>query len=90
MYALDVIDHFSKWCYFFLLKNKGASLVLSKMKSFFEINGKPELFPTDNGKEFKNNKLKYYLENHNIKYIISTPYHPQSNGCCEALHKEIK
>ena len=90
LYVLDVIDHFSKWCYCFLLKNKGASLVLSKIKSFFEINGKPELFHTDNGKEFKNNELKYYLENHNIKYITSAPYHPQSNGCCEALHKEIK
>ena len=30
------------------------------------------------------------MENLNIKYIRSAPYHPQSNGCCEALHKQIK
>ena len=26
----------------------------------------------------------------NIKYLQSSPYHPQSNGCCEAVHKEVK
>lgn len=34
--------------------------------------------------------LKIYLENLNIKYIRSAPYHQQSNGCCEALHKQVK
>ena len=34
--------------------------------------------------------LKIYLENLNIKYIRSAPYHPQSNGCCKALHKQVK
>ena len=31
-----------------------------------------------------------FLENNLIKYIKSAPYHTQSNGCCETLHKEIK
>ena len=30
------------------------------------------------------------MENNNIKYLRSSPYHPQSNGCCEAVHKEVK
>ena len=34
--------------------------------------------------------MKIYLENNNIKFLRSSPYHPQSNGCCEAVHKEIK
>ena len=35
-------------------------------------------------------KLKNYQENNNIKYLRSAPYHPSTNGCCEAVHKEIK
>ena len=54
------------------------------------MNGDPILFQIDKGKEFKNSKLKIFLENKNITYIISAPYYPQSNGCCEAIHKYIK
>lgn len=90
LYILDLIDHFSKWMYSFLLKNKEANLVLAKIKAFISMNGPPKIFHTDNGKEFKNLEVKTYLENNHIIYINSAPYHPQSNGCCEALHKEIK
>ena len=89
-YILDCIDHFSKWNYSYFLKNKETKTVLSKIKSYIEINEAPILFQTDNGKEFKNSELKIFLENKNITYINSAPYHPQSNGCCEAIYKEIK
>ena len=71
-------------------KNKESQLVLSKIKSYIVMNGGSTYFQTDNGKEFKNLELKIFLENNNITYITSAPYHPQSNGCCEAIHKEIK
>ena len=90
IYCLDIIDHFSKWMGSYLLKNKTAELVLSKIKIFFRENGKCEIFQTDNGKEFNNVILKTYLENNNVKYLRSAPYHPQTNGCCEVVHKEIK
>ena len=51
---------------------------------------KCKIFQTDNGLEFNNNNLKLFLENENIKYIRSAPYHPQTNGCVEALHKQMK
>ena len=38
-YCLDIIDHFSKWLGSYLLKNKSAELVLSKIKNFFRENG---------------------------------------------------
>ena len=90
LYCLDIIDHFSKWMCSYLLKNKTADLVLAKIKSFIRANGKCEIFQTNNGKEFNNQTLKIYLDNNNIKYLRSAPYHPQTNGCCEAVHKEIK
>ena len=45
---------------------------------------------TENGKEFNNPTLKIYLDNNNIKYLRSAPNLPQTNGICEAVHKEIK
>ena len=90
LYCLDIIDHFSKWLCSYLLKNKTAELVVSKIKSFFRDNKPCEIFQTDNGKEFNNILLKTFLEDNHIKYLRSAPYHPQTNGCCEAVHKEIK
>ena len=89
-YILDVIDHFSKWSISYLLKNKESDLILSKIKSFINVNGPYDFFQANNGLEFNNMNLKIYLENLNIKYIRSAPYHPQSNGCCETLHKQVK
>ena len=34
---------------------------------------------SDNGLEFNNRLLKIFLENKNILYFRSAPYHPQSN-----------
>ena len=54
------------------------------------MNGNCQIFQTDNGSEFNNRHLKVYLENINVLYLWSAPYYPQSNGCCEAVQKEIK
>jgi len=80
LYFFDVFYHFSKCSQNYLLKNKESELILSKIKTFININGPCKIFQTDNGSEFNNNILKLYLENLNIKYIHSAPFHSQSNG----------
>ena len=89
LYCLDIIDHFSNWMCSYLLKKKSADLVLAKIKSFIRSNGTCDIFQTDNGKEFNNQILKIYLENNNIKFLRSSPYHHQSNGCREDVHKKF-
>ena len=63
------------------------SLVISKIKLFIINNGKSKIIQTDNGKEFDNMKMRIYCENNNIKFIKSSPYHPQTNGAVEIIHK---
>ena len=52
-YCLDVIDHFTKFLYSYLLKDKSMGTVLSKLKIHFFNHGKCKLFKTDNGPELK-------------------------------------
>ena len=87
IYILDCVDHFSKFMNAYLLKNKTMSLVISKIKLFIINNGKSKIIQTDNGKEFDNMKMRIYCENNNIKFIKSSPYHPQTNGAVEIIHK---
>lgn len=90
LYGLDVIDHFSKFYHCYLLRNKGANLVLSKIILFINENGKCKILQSDRGTEFNNNIMKIYCENNDIKHIISSPYHLQTNGSIEIMHKQCK
>ena len=89
-YCLDIIDHFSKWDYSYLLEDKTMFLVISKIKLFIMNFGKCKIFQSDNGTEFKNLELKIFLENEDIKQVFSRVYHPQSNGVVEAIHKTVR
>ena len=89
-YCLDIIDHFSKWLFSYLLTDKTMMLVVSKIKLYIMNYGKCKILQTDNGKEFKNSELKTFLENEGIKQVFSRIYHPQSNGTVEAIHKAIR
>ena len=62
-YIVDCIDHFSKYYWRFLIKNKTSETTLKKIKLFFEINKKPVILQLDNGLEFKNNLLYDYMRN---------------------------
>ena len=47
-YCLDIIDHFSKWEYSYLLEDKTMFLVISKIKLFIMNFGKCKIFKMDN------------------------------------------
>ena len=89
-YILDIVDHFSKWYYGYLLHSKEAKEILKKLEIFFENFGAPKILQTGNWKEFKNEIIKNFCIEHDIKIIHSSPYHPQTNGACEVTHKEIQ
>ena len=72
------------------MKTKSAEEVLKKIDIFIENFGKPKILQVDNGTEFTNNLLDSYCSKNNIKLIHSSPFHPQTNGVCEAVHKEIR
>ena len=50
----------------------------------------PAILQTDSGLELKNKLLSEYLVNEGIKHILSRPHHPQTNGCLERYHWEVK
>ena len=49
-----------------------------------------KILQVDNGTEFKNSLLDNYCKSNNIKLMLFTPYHPQTNSGCEAVNKEIR
>lgn len=72
------------------IKNNNANNILCCLKEFVNYVGKPAIFQSDNGSEYKNNIIKNYLDDNNIKRIFSSPRHPQTNGVVEVVHKEVR
>ena len=72
------------------LRNKTSKEVLIYIKDFVYNVGSPKIFQFDNGSEFRNNEIQSFMHNMGIEVVYSAPYHPQTNGAVEAVHKEIK
>lgn len=51
--------------------------------------GIPDIFYTDNGREFSANIIKLYCIEKKIKQIFGGPRHPRSQGAVEAFNKYI-
>ena len=66
-YLITMIDHFSKYSWAKLVKNKSADFILLTIKLFFTFYRFPEILQSDNGKEFVFKKLKIiYKKQHKI------------------------
>lgn len=39
---------------------------------------------------YKNETIKKFYAENNIKQMFSSPYHPQNNGVVKVAHKEIR
>ena len=85
-YVLDIIDHTSKFLKSYGLKTKMSHEILQCIRDYIYSVGKPSIFQFDNGTEFKNNEILAFLHN-NIEAIFSSPFHPQTNGVVEVVHK---
>ena len=70
--------------------NTVGSRHLYCIKNFCMMVGYPKILQSDNGLEYKNNIIKNFCENNNLKQIFSAPRHPETNGVIEVSHKELR
>ena len=54
------------------------------------IQGYPEIFQSDKGREFISKILDANLISINGRHILGSPYHPQSKGAIEAFNKTVQ
>ncbi|XP_070003365.1 uncharacterized protein [Nicotiana sylvestris] len=89
-FILFMNDYFSKWG-----KAQAYEKVREKEVIDFIWNhiiyqfGMPSKIVCDNWKQFIGSKVAKFLEDHKIKRILSTPYHPSRNGQAESTNKTM-
>ena len=80
-HILTIIVHLTGW---------PAAIVSTVINQYLPAHMCPRYIMLDNGPEFKNHLMDQVLQQLGIDCIFSTPYHPQSNGKLEVLHKYLK
>lgn len=89
-FTLTIKCCFSKYTWLFPLVNKEAAGILHVIQFLFEKEGFPDIFHSDNGKEFVANIVKNFLKEKEISIRHGRPRHPQSQGQIENLNKLVK
>ena len=83
------IDNHSRYVWAAPAKSNSAQAVETQLLKLFRAGIIPEKFCSDNGTEFKNNRLAHLFNKHKIKQYFITPYHPSSNGITERVNGTI-
>ena len=90
-HILTIIDHLTEWTGAFPIPDKTADTIAPTfINEYLPVHMCPWYILSDNGTEFKNSPMDQILQQLGIYMIFSAPYHPQSNGKLEVLHKYLK
>ena len=85
-----VVDAHSKWPEVRTMTNTSAEKTTEALRSLFSHYGLPEQVVTDNGPQFTSTEFATFTKENGIKHILSSPYHPSSNGQAERFIQTLK
>jgi hypothetical protein len=89
-YVLSVIDHFSRYLELIPLENQTASMVAEAFVRRWVVRfGVPEKLLTDQGSNFMSELFASMCKELQITQLRTSPFHPQSNGRCERVHRTV-
>ncbi|XP_054265657.1 uncharacterized protein K02A2.6-like [Macrosteles quadrilineatus] len=87
---LILVDSNSKWIEVFLMSSTSSSKTIEKLRTLFAAYGLPEELVSDNGTSFTSLEFREFLRKNGVKFTLSPPYHPASNGAAERSVQEVK
>lgn len=85
-YIQVFVDHASRYVWAYPTIKNTSSSVTNLIDKLMSSGVTIKKILTDNHKNFTSNEIKRCLNRHNIKHLLSTPYHPQTNGIVERFN----
>ena len=73
-----------------MMSSTTAQHTIETLLSIFSHFGLPEKLVLDNGAQFTSNEFAELMKGNGIKHILSSPYHPSSNGLAKRFIQTFK
>ena len=80
---LILIDAHSKWMDVQIVSSTPSEVTIATLHRIFATHGLPEHLVSDNTPGFMSAEFKLFMQQNGIKHILTSPYHPSSNGLAE-------
>ena len=89
--VLVVIDHFTQYVQAYVTRNQTARTTARVLyNEYFSMFRFPQKLMSDQGTGFTSKVIAAMCSLLGIEKILTTPYHPQSNGSAERVHQTLR
>lgn len=89
-FILTMQDDLTKYSYAVPIPNHVSQTVATELSRFITLFGIPKTILSDQRTDFTSHLIKDLTKLFNTKHILSSPYHPQTNGVLERSHLTLK
>ena len=84
-----ITEYLTKYPYAIPIKSKTADEISSHLMQYISLFGPPHELLSDQGKEFVNNLVNKLLAEVGTEHIITSSYHPRTDGLCERYNQTL-
>lgn len=89
-YILVAMDYLTKWPEAQAVSEATADVTAQFIyERIICQHGCPQIILSDRGTHFNNNTIKALMNKFKINHLLSTPYHPQTNGLVERFNRTL-
>lgn len=82
-------DYLSRFPMVYAIQTKTAVEIATNLLNFISLFGPPQELLSDNGKEFCNNLVDELSKLAGVERVVTSPYHPRTNGLVERLNGSL-
>ena len=87
---LVVVDAHTKWMEVCHVASSTSAATITHLRRLFSQFGIPKTVVTDNGSCFTSLEFSDFLKSNGFNYLLTSPYHHQSNGLAESYVRIFK
>ncbi len=87
---LVVVDAHSKWPEVISMTSSTSQATIRALRGLFASYGLPQQLVSDNGPQFTSDEFTVFLKRNGVKHLLSSPYHPSTNGLAERFVRTLK
>ena len=89
-YIIVAMDYLTKWPEAKAVPEASAAQVATFLyEQIICQHGCPQIILSDRGTHFNNQMIQKLLEKFEVNHLLSTPYHPQTNGLVERFNRTL-